>query len=120
MEKYFQGDVGIVKINKLPKGLKKKKGATLALGEHSGHHHTFFDSDTMIAEKSFDPVGKGIGSKNVNLYESENHELFMEILKPVFLKHQEHKTIPFDVGIYKVGIVRQYDYDAEESKRVID
>ncbi len=113
-----QGDVAVVKLELLPKGLKKVKGATLALGEHSGHHHTFYDDETCVAEKSFNPYE--LGSKNVNVYESENREMFLEILRPVFLKHQEHKTIPFDTGVYKVGIIRQFDYESMESKRVID
>jgi hypothetical protein len=113
-----QGDVAVLKIDRLPKDAKKVKGATLALGEHSGHHHTFYDSELAVADKSFNPYE--LGSKNVNVYETENHDMFIEILKPVFLKHQEHKTIPFDEGMYKVGIIRQFDYDTLESKRVVD
>lgn len=113
-----QGDVAVLKINNLPDNIKKIKGAPLALGEHSGHHHTFYDDETCVAEKSFSPYE--LGSKNVNVYESDNKETFLEILRPVFLKHNEHKQISFDPGYYKVGIIRQFDYDSMESKRVVD
>jgi len=115
-----QGDVVLMKVDELPTGLKKKNGATLALGEHTGHHHTFYDSDLAVADKSHNPVLEGLGSKNVELYESENRELFAKILEPVFLKHQEHKSFKVDVGLYKVGIVQEFDYEEMEARKVVD
>lgn len=117
---YAQGDVLLQKVDSLPSGVKKKDGATLALGEHTGHHHTFYDSDLAIATKSHNPFLDGFGSKNVNLYESENQELFAEILAPVFLKHQEHKSFKVDIGTYKIGIVQEFDYHEMETRKVID
>lgn len=35
-----QGDVLLIRVPELPKGVKKRKDRTLALGETTGHHHT--------------------------------------------------------------------------------
>lgn len=113
-----QGDVLIYTHDKLPKGAKKIKGATVAFGEMTGHNHTFYDSEACVAEK-FDHRS-GAGSKNVQLFEDENKSIFAQIIAPVFLKHQEHKPIKFDPGIYRIGIVREYDHVEKVSRKVVD
>lgn len=113
-----QGDVQMLLISNLPEGLERLEGATVAFGEHTGHNHTFYDDETATLEKFDHRTGKG--SKNVEIYKSKEGSMFARILAPVFLKHHEHNTIPFDIGCYKIGITRQYDYDTEESQRVRD
>lgn len=113
-----QGDVIAVKIDKMPKGLKKIKGSIVALGEHSGHTHGFYDDATMVVDKIY---SKDVQTtKNVNLFEDEMHITYAEILSPVFLKHNEHDPIKFDPGLYKIGIVREFNYEEMESRRVVD
>lgn len=113
-----QGDVVFLKIDKLPEGLRLMKGATVAFGEHTGHNHTFYDDELAVAEKFDHRTDKG--SKNVILYQSESGTVYADVKAPVYLKHQEHKPIKYEPGIYKTGIVRQYDYEKEESQRVVD
>jgi hypothetical protein len=118
-EIYAQGDVLLAKVDGLPADAKPIKGATLALGEKTGHHHSFYDTDTMDAPKSFDPVAQGLGSKNVLMYVA-GAETFAQILEPVYLKHQEHKSFKIEPGTYKVGIVQEYDYEKAEARKVVD
>lgn len=113
-----QGDVLLYKLDKLPKGLKKIKGKTVAYGESTGHNHTFYDDTVCVAEK-FDHT-TGAGSKHVNLFEDEMKTIYAEILAPVFLRHQEHKPIEFKPGIYKIGIVREYDHFEKLARKVVD
>lgn len=113
-----QGDVLLYFQDKLPEGLKPIKGKTVAYGEMSGHNHTFYDDETCVAEK-FDHT-TGAGSKNVNLYEDLNKTIFAEILAPVFLRHQEHKPIEFKPGIYRIGIVREFDHAEKVARKVVD
>lgn len=115
---YQQGDALAFRIEKLPENLKVVKGATIAFGEATGHNHTFYDDETCVAEKFDHRTDKG--SKNVSLFESENRELFANIIAPVFLKHQEHKPIKFDPGVYKIGIVREYDHVEKLTRKVVD
>lgn len=113
-----QGDVLIYPIDSIPKAAKKIKGATVAYGEMTGHNHTFYDSETCVAEK-FDHQN-GAGSKNVKLFEDDNKSIFAEIIKPVWLKHQEHKPIMFKPGVYRIGIVREYDHVEKLARKVVD
>jgi hypothetical protein len=113
-----QGDVLLYAESNLPSGLKPLKGKTVAYGEMTGHNHTFYDDITCVAEK-FDHT-TGAGSKNVNLYEDEMHNIYAEILAPVYLRHQEHKPIEFKPGVYRIGIVREYDHAEKLARKVVD
>jgi len=113
-----QGDVLAFEITELPKGLKPINGKTVAYGEMTGHNHTFYDDTTCVAEK-FDHT-TGAGSKHVNLYEDSNKNVYAEILAPVFLRHQEHKPIEFKPGVYRIGIVQEYDHLEKLARKVVD
>lgn len=113
-----QGDVLLYHETALPKGLKPLKGATVAFGEVTGHNHTFYDDMTCAAEKFDHRTDKG--SKKVELYEDENKSIWAQIISPVWLKHQEHKPIEFKPGIYRIGIVREYDHVEKLTRKVVD
>jgi hypothetical protein len=105
-----QGDVILEKINYIPDGLTKRekhlRGFVLAEGEAHGHAHRF--------------------KENVELYDYYDDELKEKcILLKVLednqpLKHEEHETIFFNKGIYRVNIVREFDPFEEEIRKVMD
>lgn len=100
---YFQnGDVLIFAENQLPEGLFKLDHGTLAYGEKTGHHHTLYDGDFEQYEDSRTKVR------------------YLRVITPCNLKHQEHKPITIDPGIYRIGIVREMDHFSEEIRRVAD
>lgn len=113
-----QGDCLAFKIDKLPEGLTLVKGATIAFGEVTGHNHTFYDDTVCLAEKFDHRTDKG--SKAVKLYEAADKSLFAEIVAPVFLRHQEHLPIEFKPGVYRIGIVREYDWAEKRARKIID
>jgi len=116
---YFQqGDCLLFELNALPKEVTPVKGKTIAYGEMTGHNHTFYDDMTCVAEK-FDHT-TGAGSKHVNLYEDGMKNIYAEILAPVFLRHQEHKPIEFKPGVYRIGIVREFDHLEKLARKVVD
>jgi len=100
-----QGDVLITKINKLPKNLvnvkSKRKGYVIAEGEATGHAHVISDID------------------NCELYEKDG-VLFLKTIKPVELKHEEHKPFNIPIGDFEIGIVKEYDHFEEEARNVMD
>lgn len=110
--KYQHGDVLLKAIKTLPKGLKEKKGNTLALGETTGHHHSIVEVGKE--HRMLESV------QGFSFYEDENGTSFVSLEKPLDLKHQEHKTITVDPGFYEIDIVREYDYEANEVRRVVD
>ena len=98
-----QGDVFFTKTKKLPEGAKarkqNKRGFVIAEGESTGHAHVV-DDDIELYEK------KGV--------------LYLKTEKEVQVQHEEHKPVTIGKGIWKVGIVREYDPFKEEERPVED
>jgi len=94
----LQGDVGIVRIPKLPEGLKRMENNIVALGEVTGHHHIL----ETEAEVYTDAVGN----------------LFALVDQPVKIQHHEHAAITLVPGCYAIS--QQVEYDGAEERRVLD
>jgi len=100
-----QGDVILTRIDRVPIGdtqvIKDKRGFVLAEGEATGHYHGIApDTDAELVR---------IGER-----------LLLTLNEPAELKHQEHKPITLEPGIWEVGIVREWDYLAEMERKVVD
>lgn len=106
-----QGDVMILAINEssLPvgerKNLKNGTNATLALGEHTGHHHTAYADDVGQLDQ-FEINGRTFIRNNGK--------------KPVNLVHQEHKPIAIPPGLFEYGIVEEVDHVNQIRAAVVD
>jgi len=98
------GDVLLERVEELPKGCSKvnpKNGSLIiAEGEATGHSHT------ITADKAV-------------LYELKG-ELYVEVLEPVTIDHQEHKALPIPEGIYQIGRVKEHDYISDMERQVRD
>lgn len=88
-----QGDVLIESCspNKL-KGLKETK-PTVALGEATGHHHSFVGKHAVGFFKEGDDLQIAGGTALADFIEIKG--------KPSELRHQEHGPIPHDPGTYE-------------------
>lgn len=60
-----------------------------------------------------------IDGKGFNQYQGWR-DRFLELTKTVTLKHEEHKPITLPPGIYRIGIVREVDHFAKETRYVRD
>lgn len=101
---YRQGDVFVKKIGEVDltnaKEVERENGAiVLAHGEATGHRHA-------------------IKSPHANLFDIGGNERVLIVKREVKLEHEEHKTIPFPPGIYKVK--RQREYHPEKIRYVAD
>jgi len=97
-----QGDVWLEKVDRMPEKIKViREDGILAYGEKTGHKHQLEDT-------------------NIKIYESENHMFFVEVEKPVKLKHDEHKEILINPGIWEFGQVREKDWLNNMVRPVID
>lgn len=94
-----QGDVILIKVEKIPRGIKKKNNH-LAEGEATGHFHNAIGKGVAVLEKG--------------------EELYLDAPNGCEVEHQEHKTIAVPVGKFKVVRVREYDHFAEEARKVQD
>lgn len=100
-----QGDVLARVVAALPEGCKRLKTKTVALGEHTGHHHSFSD-DSGIA-----------------LMEAPNGIRFAvnEGVKAEPLGHQEHNRVVLEPGqIAELGAVREKDWFNDMVRPVVD
>ena len=100
-----QGDVLLRIVNALPKGCKRIASRTLALGEQTGHHHSF-DADGGVA-----------------LMEAPDKRIFVvnEGDTPGTLTHQEHKKITLAPGqIAEFGQVIEKDWFSDMVRPVVD
>lgn len=97
-----QGDVLIVKVDKLPAGvkpIKPDKGRNiLAYGEVTGHAHA-------------------LDVKECNFFETKEKARFLQVLEKAYLRHEEHHTIDIPTGVYR--IVQQVEYQ-KEFRPVVD
>lgn len=106
--KLIQGDVILRQTDKIPKGAKLKETKTLQESAVTGNCHFF---------------AKGSA---VKIFETKE-EKFVEVSKASKLLHGkkdggagDHLALSVPKGIYKVSIVREWDYLFHEARRVID
>lgn len=99
-----QGDVLLVRVDSIPAGAARvtkhpvKDRIVLAYGEATGHHHSIAVKDAEMLETA--------------------EAVFLRIMAPTPLEHQEHATITLEPGAYQV--VRQVEYAPEAIRTVAD
>lgn len=102
---HYQGDVGIIKIDKADKELVWKKvnsGFIVAYGEVSGHHHKLVaDRKTLI-----------------EIAQDENGYLLKVSDGEATLTHQSHAPQTIKQGIYFIPL--QVEYNEVNERRVMD
>lgn len=112
---YQQGDVILRPISKLPEGYELTEDKVLQEGETTGHKHQFLDTKavSVYALTGGQPLNQGdtihLGIGKVVI-----------VRKQTELTHEEHKPISLPPGVYEMDLVREYDYDKEETARVLD
>jgi hypothetical protein len=98
------GDVLLRRIGKLPWGIKpvqRQNGRLVVMdGEATGHKHAITENGAKLWEL------KG--------------EMYLEIIAPVTIQHDEHKPLPIPPGIYQIGQVKEYDYIQYIERPILD
>lgn len=116
-EYYQQGDVLLKKIAELPTDLEKLDDLVLQHGETTGHMHQFDKGSPVTVYRSkHDRVIKANNTDTITPNESK----YIMVENVAYLRHEEHKPIAVPPGIYEIDIVREFDYEEMEMRRVID
>lgn len=120
-----QGDVALMKVDKLPAGCTLAPDQTrkiiLAWGEVTGHHHRI--EDHVVQRKAAPGAAEEIAEAAIarakaRLWKAPNGETFLEVVAPVTLRHEEHTAHKIPPGIYKQPT--QVEYTPSELRRVED
>lgn len=88
---FRQGDVLLVPVTEMPRGRPfAPEGGRLVLarGEATGHHHSVAEQDAVLVD-----AAEGV---------------FLRIMSPTPLEHQEHAPITLRPGLYRVFRQREY------------
>lgn len=103
---FQQGDVLAIKIDALPKGLQPKsasaRGYVIAEGEVTGHAHTL--APDAVEAMFVDDAGV----------------IYAQLKQQVDLLHEEHHPVTLPPGLYRFGVVQEYDHFTEEARQVAD
>ena len=136
MKKYQQGDVlfisedkskvminsdgkRLVKIDDWSKAYQNDitDDVVIALGEETGHSHTFYDNDN--ANIVVNTYGKAQSIQGLG-----EVPMFVEVkAKPekfATLKHEEHNKLELPPGLYRTRIVREFDHLSQRTRNVVD
>ncbi len=98
---YRQGDVMLVRVDRIPRNAKeiKRRELVLAEGEVTGHAHRIVDDGAVMLTV-------------------KDSATFVKLARKAQLVHEEHATIEIPAGPYRV--VRQREYSPAEIRRVAD
>ena len=103
-----QGDVNLEKLACLPQGeefktIEPRNGhIILAEGEFTGHFHGIEEAE------------------GIKLVEGQDGSQYLVNEVPATIKHQEHKPITLEPGIWEIGQTYEYDYLQEMNRFVAD
>lgn len=108
-----QGEVRIIKIDAMPKGMATKPALKIAKGyvishSESGHHHILTGGEVM---ERTDKVPAGMQQFYAILDAPE--KFIQDAANP-------HGGYSLDPGIYRFDVSREYDPFAEQARRVAD
>lgn len=99
---FQQGDVLGRKLQSMPEGTPisvNRKRLVLAHGE-SGHSHVIEDDEAELIQ---------IGER-----------MLLRLTHAATVKHEEHKPVTLEAGIWEIGRVREYDYFQHMERQVRD
>ncbi len=100
---YRQGDVLVTPVGSIPtsaKPVKTKKRIILAEGEATGHCHAI-----------------NYAAKQLKVF-TDGAEMYLRVIQPVVLLHQEHAAATIEPGDYVVK--RQVEVWLDEVRQVVD
>lgn len=115
---YEQGDVLLKVRSTVPKGYVLHEGEkALQHGETTGHMHRFLMTDKV--DIYVPPMAERINLSN-GMTIVPGIGKYIVVREEAYLRHEEHKPILVPPGTYEMDLVREYDYEKDEMRRVVD
>jgi hypothetical protein len=98
------GDVFIMQVEAIPEGIPATKGSVLVHGEITGHSHRLEHP------------------ANATIYAAEptsgRDEMYLLVINPVRIIHEEHHPITLQPGMYRIW--QQREYTPQAIRKVMD
>ena len=89
----------------------------VALGEVTGHSHTFYEKDNHnVVVNTYGKARSIQGLGEVPMYV----EVKAKPEKFATIKHEEHKPLSLPPGLYRTRIVREFDHLSQRTRNVVD
>ena len=108
---YRQGDVLLLKVEKLPNKKRKQDTDIILKGEVTGHAHKVVNATIYFGTPVLETDGESFRSMTV---------MYVQAKKGAKLVHEEHGPIDLEPGIYEVRTQREYDGIDRPFRQVID
>lgn len=115
---YQQGDVLLLRVEKIPETMQKVKSKILQYGESTGHKHQF-DANSEVSLFLSRKGAQEFKANNFRTITDLAGDKYIEVLAPAVLRHETHGHQLIDPGLYRLDIVREMA-DNEEVIRVTD
>ena len=104
---FRQGDILFQRVSDLPKDVSQiPNSLTVALGEITGHHHSFKTQSQVLLYKN----GSSQDPTAVQVLEKEG----------AVLEHQEHLPLVLPEGVYEVKREQEYNPFTQQIQRTAD
>jgi hypothetical protein len=104
MKQFVQGDILFIKVESLPTGVIEESGKIVARGEKTGHVHAIEGPGVLLSfERSFDRTVR-----------------FLQADADVEIRHDEHRPLKLERGVYEIRQQRVYDPTAKRAEPVED
>lgn len=117
------GDVVLQRVIEIPKEAKKIKvdeGFIVEKGEGIHTHILKKKSQKKVAVKDgISPLEMNSMMDLVEVYE-KGEDMYIKVKETVCIDHEEHGIQTLEPGIYKKNIEREFDYENEIERRVLD
>jgi len=122
-DSYRQGDVLLVKVNKIPKEAKPRKSNIVVEGEASGHAHRIVNGTILETKNIFNTVNDLVEKKIIpeslgKKLQNEPSLMWIKASVGAKLVHEEHGIIEIEVAFYIVS--RQREGSEEDQRSVLD
>ena len=117
MEKFLRhGDrnlrrIETIGLKQIPENLKPSNHKIVGIGESTHKHRINGQCVVYDLEK---PITYEVNGRNIMV------DQFVEILEPCIIQHEEHHSIPIEVGKYAILPEREIDILEQKIKTVLD
>jgi len=120
-----QGDVNIERCESIPPGVIKRDHLVLSHGEAGKHKHQIVcdEGQAEIIEKEKGELYVSVINGAVILYHGNDEQIQKQLDEPGnfdYEKEDVHKPQKLQPGMYRISLVREYDYEAREPRHNMD